>query len=62
MIGLMVVLLVVLTWYGFSSVGGVSAILGNGYEIQGQNCKVAGRDIVSMAALQKFYVECVMFM
>ena len=38
MIGLMVVLLVVLIWYGFSSVGGVSAILGNGYEIQGQNC------------------------
>ena len=42
--------------------GGVSAILGNGYEIHRQNCcKVAGKGIVSMAPLQKFHVGYMMF-
>ena len=39
MIGLMVVLLVYfLDMVWFQVYGGASAILGNGYEIQGQNC------------------------
>ena len=33
--------------------------LGNGYEIQGQN--YAGKNIVSMALLQEFYVGYIMF-